>query len=84
MRHTGRIKFFDRAKGYGFIEADNMGHPGDIFLHASDIPAFVDVPDMDRHLEPGQPVSFEVQDLRVAGKRWRARRVQTIGGRYAE
>ena len=47
-------------------------------------PAFRDLDDREKHLEPGQPVSFEIQDLKVPGKRWRARRVQTEGGRYVE
>jgi cold shock CspA family protein len=34
-RETGTVKWFDAAKGYGFIERDRYG--GEIFVHQSSI-----------------------------------------------
>jgi CspA family cold shock protein len=34
-RETGTVKWFDAAKGYGFIELDR--HGGEIFVHQSSI-----------------------------------------------
>lgn len=52
---TGVVKWFNNAKGYGFILPDNG--EGDIFAHYSSI-------DMDGYktLKAGQTVSFETVD----------------------
>ncbi|TQV87653.1 cold shock domain-containing protein CspD [Aliikangiella coralliicola] len=49
---TGTVKWFNNAKGYGFIRPDNGGD--DIFAHYSTI-------DMDgyKSLKAGQEVTFE-------------------------
>ena len=51
---TGTVKWFNNAKGFGFILPDGGGD--DLFAHYSSI-------EMDgyRTLKAGQPVSFEVQ-----------------------
>jgi len=53
----GKIKWFNPAKGYGFIENDEGGK--DIFLHISALEqAGID------NLEEGQAVSFEIGENR--------------------
>ena len=49
-RETGIVKWFNRAKGYGFIERDQGG---DLFVHNSDIHGL-------GYLEEGQRVDFTV------------------------
>jgi cold shock protein len=50
---TGTVKWFNNAKGYGFVVADDGGE--DLFAHYSTI-------NMDGYktLKAGQPVSFDV------------------------
>jgi len=51
---TGVVKWFNNAKGYGFVTPDEGDQ--DIFVHFSAI-------DMDgyRTLKEGQPVEFEIE-----------------------
>lgn len=53
--YSGMVKWFNNAKGYGFILSDEGG--GDIFAHYSSI-------DMDGYktLKAGQTVSFDTED----------------------
>ena len=51
-RETGRVKWFNNAKGYGFIERSSGG---DVFVHHTAIHA-----DGYRTLEEGQSVEFTV------------------------
>ena len=51
---TGTVKFFNSAKGFGFIAPD--GGNKDVFVHAS----AVEAAGM-RTLSEGQKVSFDVQ-----------------------
>ncbi|MCI0423104.1 MAG: cold shock domain-containing protein [Acidobacteria bacterium] len=51
-RETGRVKWFNNAKGYGFIERSSGG---DVFVHHTAIQA-----DGYRTLEEGQSVEFTV------------------------
>ena len=54
---NGKIKWFNPAKGYGFIESDAGGK--DVFLHVSALEqAGIDT------LEEGEAVSFEIDDNR--------------------
>jgi CspA family cold shock protein len=52
-RVTGTVKWFNGAKGYGFIEREGGA---DVFVHFSAIQG-----DGYRNLEEGQKVEFEVQ-----------------------
>jgi CspA family cold shock protein len=49
--HTGTVKFFNAAKGYGFITRDD--DDADVFIHVSDLLPGVD-------LREGDKVSFDV------------------------
>ncbi|MBL6938675.1 MAG: cold-shock protein [Alphaproteobacteria bacterium] len=51
---TGIVKFFNTAKGYGFIAPEGGGK--DVFVHATAVQAAGL-----RTLNEGQKVSFEVQ-----------------------
>ena len=54
---NGKIKWFNPAKGYGFIENDTGGK--DVFLHVSALEqAGIDT------LEEGEAVSFEIGENR--------------------
>lgn len=52
----GTVKWFNRTKGYGFIEQEEGG---DIFVHQSEIQQ-----EGFRYLECGESVEFEVGDGR--------------------
>ena len=51
---TGRVKWFNNAKGYGFIEREEGG---DVFVHYSAIQG-----DGYKSLTQGQTVQFEIAD----------------------
>ncbi|MGA7328900.1 MAG: cold-shock protein [Rhodomicrobium sp.] len=58
---TGTVKFYNSAKGYGFIEPDDGGK--DVFVHASALER-----SGMRDLREGQKVSFDVEADRRTGK----------------
>ena len=49
---TGKVKWFNEEKGYGFIESENGS---DVFVHFSAIQS-----EGFKTLEEGQPVQFDV------------------------
>jgi CspA family cold shock protein len=51
---AGKVKWFNDAKGFGFIKQDNQP---DVFVHYSQI-----VGDGFRTLEEGQDVQFEIKE----------------------
>ena len=57
MRTNGTVKFFNSAKGFGFITPDEGGK--DVFVHAT----AVEAAGM-RMLNEGDRVSFELEDDR--------------------
>jgi CspA family cold shock protein len=54
MSSSGTVKWFNNAKGYGFIEPEGGG--GDVFVHYSAIKA-----EGYRTLTEGQRVTYEVE-----------------------
>ncbi|OYQ68246.1 MULTISPECIES: cold-shock protein CspD [Aerococcus] len=51
---TGKVKWFNAEKGFGFIERDGAD---DVFVHFTAIQG-----DGFKSLEEGQEVSFEIED----------------------
>ena len=52
-KHTGTVKWFNDAKGFGFIQQENGGP--DVFVHFSAIAA-----DGFKSLSENDPVEFEI------------------------
>ncbi|RAR72760.1 cold-shock protein [Flavobacterium aciduliphilum] len=52
--HTGKVKFYNESKGYGFITDDQDGK--DIFVHATGIKS--------ESLKEGDSVSYEEEEGR--------------------
>ena len=59
--NTGKVKWFNAEKGYGFISDDNG--QGDIFVHFSGINC-----SGYKSLEEGQKVSYDVENDERSGK----------------
>ncbi len=58
---TGTVKWFNAAKGYGFIQPDDGGK--DVFVHAT----AVERSDL-RQLVEGQTVAYELERDKRSGK----------------
>jgi cold shock protein len=58
---TGKVKWYNIAKGYGFIQPDDGGN--DVFVHASAIEA-----SGLRHIIEGDTIQFEQQPDKKSGK----------------
>ena len=58
---TGTVKFYNSAKGYGFIQPDDDGK--DVFVHVTAL----ERAGM-QSLDEGQKVSFDIEDDRRTGK----------------
>ena len=67
MRITGKVKWFNNAKGYGFIEREGGS---DVFVHYSAIQG-----SGFRSLEEGQGVEFESSTAPRARRRQRPARL---------
>ncbi len=65
---TGKVKWFNDQKGFGFISSDNGGK--DIFVHHTVIEA-----EGFRTLQDGETVEYEVEDGPKGMKATRVRRV---------
>jgi len=57
MRQTGTVKFFNTAKGYGFITPD--GESKDVFIHVTALER-AGIPGIDE----GTKLTFDVEDDR--------------------
>jgi len=70
---TGTVKWFNNAKGYGFVTPD--GSTQDVFIHFSAI-------DMDGYktLKEGQKVQFDISE---GPKGLHAARLQAMGEGYS-
>jgi CspA family cold shock protein len=59
---TGTVKWFNAAKGFGFIQPDGGGQ--DVFVHISAVERAGTT-----DLREGQKISFELEDDRQSGKK---------------
>ncbi|HYN28751.1 MAG TPA: cold shock domain-containing protein [Dermatophilaceae bacterium] len=55
---TGKVKFFDAEKGFGFVSTDDASEGGDVFVPASALPAGVST------LKTGSRVEFGIVEGR--------------------
>ena len=65
---TGKVKWFNAEKGYGFIESENGS---DVFVHFSAIQS-----EGFKTLEEGQPVTFDTEADPKNSRRMRAANVR--------
>ena len=60
---TGKVKWYNSTKGYGFIEPSDGGK--DVFVHATAVEAAGL-----GSLNEGQTISYEIEQDRRSGKEW--------------
>lgn len=77
MKLTGKVKFFDSTKGFGFIAQDNGGD--DVFVHQSVI-----LSQGFRSLADGEPVEFDVATDPAKGDKKYAINVTGPNGAYVQ
>ena len=53
---TGKVKFFDADKGFGFVATDDPSEGGDVFVPASAVPA-------DAVLKGGTKIEFSIVEV---------------------
>ncbi len=70
--NTGKVKWFNSEKGFGFIANDDGGD--DIFVHFSAIISGSGY----KSLQEGQAVSFEIEPDPKNSRKLRAKNVQVI------
>ena len=76
MELTGKVKWFDEKKGYGFILADDAG--GDVFVHYSDIEG-----EERKLLNPDERVKFELGETPYGRRALKVRKVEEPKGQDA-
>ncbi len=74
--NTGRVKWFNTAKGFGFIERDGES---DVFVHYSSIQS-----DGFKDLKEGQLVSFDIVDTSKGLQASNVRMVEASEGTLLE
>ena len=77
MKVTGRVKFFDTVKGFGFITPDNGGE--DVFVHQTAI-----LSQGFRSLAEGEPVEFDIANDPNKGNKKFAANVTGPNGSYVQ
>ncbi len=72
MRHTGRLKFFDESKNFGFIIMDEDG--GDIFVHYDDLSKANLPKELLRTAKKGNMIKLSFTCLSYIGKHNRSKK----------
>ena len=76
QRFTGRLKFFDEVKNFGFIIMDNDG--GDIFVHYDDLSKANLPKEFLRTAKKGNIIRLSFSCLKYIGKHNRSRKAVDV------